>query len=98
MATKKEGMQEKSLHYFMKATKIICAILISFFKAVTEVAWGLASIFLLLGLIVYFKADVNNTITPLFLNLTKIIFDYMGWFVLVFFIFFGFRYIKEAME
>ena len=75
--------------------KIILAIGISFFKAITELAWGLASIFLLLGLVLYFKQDITS-ISPLLLNLFKIVQENMMWFLLIFFGFYLFRYIGEA--
>lgn len=47
---------------------------ISLFYTITSVAFGLASILLLLGLIVHFKVDYS-TIEPLFMNLMELITD-----------------------
>jgi len=80
-----------------KIILIISGIAIAFFKAVTELAWGLASIFLLLGLLRYFDMEtpaLNSTL----MNLYSVVIHNIMWFLLAFLIFFCYRYLKEAME
>ena len=81
----------------LKVPKIIAGIFIAFFKAITEVAWGLASIYLLVGLLAYFEIDTNSVIET-FLQIAEFLFTYVLWFALAFFIFYLYKYAWESLE
>lgn len=51
---------------FILFGKIILSIFVSFFNATMSIVWGMAGLFLLLGLLVYFKIDTSH-ITQLLL-------------------------------
>lgn len=77
--------------------RILLAFIKSFFKAVTELAWGLAGIFLLLGLLVYFEQDIS-IISPILLNLFIIIQDNTKWFLYGIFLFYFVDYLMEIFK
>jgi hypothetical protein len=81
----------------MSLLYLLSAVALAFFKAVTELAWGLASMFLLAGLITYFKVD-TSTIQPLLFKMFAFIVTNIKWFLLAIFVFYMFRNIKEMKE
>lgn len=80
----------------------ICLSLIkAFFHAVTQVAWGLASLFILNGVFVYLHEKQNfdlTTISPLFIRLESFIITNIMFFVIVFFILISYLEVKEVYK
>ena len=70
------------------------AIIISSFKAFMEIVWGIAGLFLLAGLIAYFKVD-TSMINPVFFKIGLFISQNFIWFFIAFFIYFMWVYFKE---
>lgn len=85
------------LHTLKVVFLLFLGIVIAFFEAVMQIAWGLASIFLLLGLVAFFEQDITS-ISPLLLNLFRFIQTNMMWFLLAFFLWYCFKYTKEVLK
>lgn len=86
-----------------KITKIglyLLAAIKSFFFAVSQVAWGLLSIFgLNIALMYMIERHGTESLTelnPLFIKLESIIITNILWFVLAFFLLYSFLEIKEV--
>lgn len=78
----------------------ILKIIKSFFYAVTQIAWGIASILLLNIALAYLmkSTDSINLISNVFLNLESFIVKNVIWFVLVFFILYFYGEVKEEIS
>ena len=84
-----------------KVSIMILILFKSFFIAVTQVAWGLASIFILLGANFYFieKGYTENfAINEVFMNLMKFIFNNINWFVITIMALYLYFKIKEYLK
>ena len=93
--------QKKALIFGKKTALITLALLKSFFLAVTQVAWGLVSIFALNAVIYYMYEKQSLDLTTLnhtFLRLETFIGSNIMPFVWVFFVLYAFFEIKEVLK
>lgn len=71
----------------------------AFFLAVTQVAWGLASmVFLNLEIVWVLKEEMTQQISTGFLRLEAIVFNHIMLFVMIFFIIYAYYDIKELTK
>jgi flagellar biosynthesis protein FlhB len=74
----------------------------SFFSAVTQVAWGIASIFILGAVLRYmmekYSTGVPDYVSETFLSLTVFIIDNIMWFVFIFWLFYWITDYKELKK
>lgn len=86
----------------IKPIMVFLAIIKSFFIAVTQVVWGVLSLFGLNALIAYFYIQQGNvlpeSINESFMFLQGIIMDNIMWFILVFFILSYYSEVKEILR
>lgn len=93
--------KEKNKGSFIKGTMVVFAIIKSFFLSITQVAWGLVSIFGLNWLITYLMVNRQvdlSSINLLFIQMEGFIVDNIMWFVLAFFILYLYSEIKEVLK
>jgi hypothetical protein len=87
----------KPLKFLMTTIRLIIAFFITFFKSITEIAWGIAGIILFMGLANYYKIDMTF-IEPIFFKMFYFIFENLKWFFLAFMFLFGYRYFREVID
>ena len=91
--------QKRLLIYGKKTALITLALLKSFFLAITQVAWGIASLFFLNILLAYMLKDgIPFYVSKMFLQLEAFIVSNIMPFVWVFFVLYAFFKIKEVLK
>jgi len=88
--------KEKSNTRFGNIILSLFGIFKSFWNATIHIVWGIATMFLLVGLISYFKVDASSVLT--LLNITKIIMERWDLFWWVFFIYECFMNLREVWK